>query len=220
MSSSSRIFAVIPAAGHSRRMGAPKLLLTLGGQTVIERLLGVLDRPEIADRVVVLRRDDVMLREAVIRTGGTVVQPAADPPDMRASVEHALHVIRSRHAPTADDGWLIVPADHPLLAPAVLNALLARWNSGGDRILVPVFAARRGHPALFRWNLADDVAAIPHGHGLNWLLERHHDHVAELTVDDDSILLDLDTPQDLAVIERKAHSLDDREEKVEDRLDP
>ena len=215
-----RIFAVIPAAGRSRRMGSPKLLLTLAGQTVIGRLLRVLDRPEIVDRIVVVRQDDGTLRDEVIRSGGTVVHPAVDPPDMRASVQCALDEIRRRHSPAADDGWLLVPADHPLLSADVLEALLVRWTSGRDRILVPAFAGRRGHPALFRWSLGDLVAGIPAGHGLNWLLEQHHSHVAELAVDDDSILLDLDTPADLAVAEQRMRSLDGSGPRIEDRDGP
>ena len=42
-----RLFAVVPAAGHSRRMGRPKLLLPLGASTVIARMLAALARPEI-----------------------------------------------------------------------------------------------------------------------------------------------------------------------------
>ena len=36
-------FALIPAAGRSRRMGTPKLLLDVGGQTVLARLLAALE---------------------------------------------------------------------------------------------------------------------------------------------------------------------------------
>ena len=220
MSQSGRMFAVIPAAGHSRRMGIAKLLLPLGKQTAIGRLLQALDRPDIADRLVVLRRDDELLRDEVIRCGGAPVQPALDPPDMRASVEHALREIRRRHAPHDSDGWLLVPADHPLLAPAVLDSLLARWIDRGDRILVPTFGGRRGHPVVFRWHFADEVSAIPPGRGLNWLLDKYRDRVAEFAVEDDSILLDMDTPADFAAAEQAVRALDDRDSKIEDRKQP
>jgi molybdenum cofactor cytidylyltransferase len=128
---------------------------------------------------------------------------------MRASVECALDEVR-RHMPAPEDGWLLVPADHPLLDAAILDVLLERWKTGRDRILVPTFEGRRGHPTLFRWSLADEVARIPPDHGLNWLIERHRDEVAELPVDDDSVLLDLDTPEDLAAAQRRARSLDGR----------
>ena len=60
-----RIFAVIPAAGHSRRMGEPKLLLPAGDGTVISLFLGALAVPEITETVIVIRKDDVRLKHAV-----------------------------------------------------------------------------------------------------------------------------------------------------------
>jgi molybdenum cofactor cytidylyltransferase len=184
-------------------MGAHKLLLPLGGQTVIRRLLDVLQRSEITDRVVVTRADDEPLQREVERSGGSVVRPAVDPPDMRASVQYALDAIRDRHAPSADDAWLLVPADHPLLEPAVLDLMLEHWGRGRDSILIPTFAGWRGHPALFRWKLAALVPTIPAGRGLNWLLENGCAPVAELPVEDESILLDLDTPEDLETARRR-----------------
>ena len=35
-------FAVVPACGHSTRMGRPKLALPLGDRTVIERVVAAL----------------------------------------------------------------------------------------------------------------------------------------------------------------------------------
>jgi CTP:molybdopterin cytidylyltransferase MocA len=66
-----RLFAVVPAAGHSRRMGQPKLLLPLRTSSVIARMIELLLRPEIAATVVVVRPDDEPLRAAVADGGAT-----------------------------------------------------------------------------------------------------------------------------------------------------
>ena len=50
-----RLFGVVPAAGHSRRMGRPKLLLPLGSSTVIARMLAVLNASAITATIVVVR---------------------------------------------------------------------------------------------------------------------------------------------------------------------
>ena len=173
MSEPRRLFAVIPAAGHSRRMGQPKLLLPLGGTTVIERVLTVLDHPAIAARCVVVRADDAPLTEAVRRAGGLVLHPPVDPPDMRASVCFALETIRRDFSPREDDGWLLVPADHPVLDRGLVETLIATWERDRTPILVPRVGHRRGHPTLFRWSLAREVANIPAGLGLNWLVGEH-----------------------------------------------
>lgn len=193
---SRNLFAVIPAAGHSRRMGHPKLLLPLGGETVLSRLLAALDRPEIAKRVVVVRSDDDRLRREAERCGATVVQPVPDPPDMRTSVERALESLRDRNAPASDDGWLLIPADHPVLDADLVQNLIDVWLREQPRILVPTFQGRRGHPTIFRWDLAEEVSGIPHDRGLNWLLQKYADDVREVAVESAAILFDLDTPAD------------------------
>lgn len=196
MSEPPRLFAVIPAAGHSRRMGRPKLLLPFGGTTVIERVLAVFDHPAIAARCVVVRAGDAALAEAVRSAGGLVLHPPVDPPDMRASVSFALESIQRDFSPREDDGWLLVPADHPVLDRNLIETLIATWERDRPLILVPRVGDRRGHPTLFRWSLAREVARIPNDLGLNWLLNEHPRDVSELPVEGEAALTDLDTPED------------------------
>lgn len=203
MSKHSRLFAVIPAAGESRRMGRSKLLLPLGGQTVMARLLHTLHRAEITERFVVIRPGDERLRAEVVRLGAVPVQPASAPADMRRSVEHALTAVRSQYRPGPDDGWLLIPGDHPLLEPSVLDALTAEWKRCQTPILVPTFEGRRGHPTLFAWSLAEEVFSLPADVGLNGLLQRHPEDVHELAVEEPSVLWDLDTPADYQALLQK-----------------
>lgn len=191
-----RLFALIPAAGRSRRMGTHKLLLTLEGRTVIDRLLTTLAKDGITDRIVVVRADDEPLCEAARSAGGTVVQPSVDPPDMRDSVEFGLRWIEERHAPRPDDGWILLPADHPVLDPSVLGTLIAAWQERTCPILVPAYRGKRGHPTFFRWELVADVRGLPPDCGLNRLLQERQDDVCELPVDNPAVVTDLDTPAD------------------------
>jgi len=198
MSFTRRLFAVIPAAGHSRRMGQPKLLLPWRGTSVIESVLAVLDHPAIAARAVVVRAGDVPLEEAVRRAGGLLVTPAVEPPDMCASVRCALELIQRDFAPHDDDGWMLIPADHPVLDRGLIDGLIALWERDRPSILVPRVGDRRGHPTLFRWSFAREVDRIPVGCGLNWLLAEHAADVSELLVTGTAAITDLDTPEDYA----------------------
>ena len=193
-----RTFALIPAAGRSRRMGSPKLLLPWSSRTVVEQLLIALHRPEIEAVFVVVRPDDVGLQDALSRTAAIVVIPDHDPPDMRDSVELGLKAIQKRFNPKDQDCWLLIPADHPLIEPEVLDGLLARWSSQDCKALVPSFCGRRGHPTLLSWSLAKQVEQLPPGVGINTLLRSSPDLVTEWPTDRESVLADLDTPEDYA----------------------
>lgn len=191
-----RLFALIPAAGHSRRMGSPKLLLPWGGTTVIEHLLATLTRPEICAAVVVVRPNDVNLQTTVGRTAAAVIVADQDPPDMRDTVELGLTAIQDRFQPSEADGWLLIPADHPVIEPEVLDGLLTQWFVTNAEVLVPKFGERRGHPALFRWSLARRIRQLPRGVGINALWRESPGLITEWPTDRESVLIDLDTPQD------------------------
>lgn len=191
-----RVFAVVPAAGHSRRMGHPKLLLSLRGELVISRLLKVLRQPPVEDVAVVVRRSDTELAAAVDGAGGTAVFPETDPPDMRTSVVEGLRALNARYSPAANDVWLLVPADHPLIEPAVLPELLRAWSTLQPDILLPTYHGRRGHPALFCWGLVTQINALPPDRGLNALRELPGIRVVEHETTCPGVTLDLDTPED------------------------
>ena len=179
-------------------MGRPKLLLDWGGRTILERLVEALRRPEIADVVVVARKDDTALHAAADRAGARVVRPSVDPPDMRASVEYGLDWVRRQWAPKAEDGWVLIPADHPLVDAGVLNELISHWRTQRPAIVLPTFEGRRGHPTLLPWGLADQAASIPESQGLNWLVRQHAEATLEVPVQTRSVVLDLDTPEEYA----------------------
>lgn len=177
-------------------MGRAKLLLPLGEKAVIVRLLDVLNRPEIPARLAVVRPGDDMLRTRAEFAGATVVVPHTPPPDMRTSVAHALASIDQRLNPCEEDAWMLVPADHPVLEQNIIDEIISAWRNRTAKILVPTCRGRRGHPTIFRWSLAREVASIPADRGLDWLLEQHVGEVQTVEIADDSILCDLDTPED------------------------
>lgn len=191
---SPRIVAIVPAAGHSRRMGQPKLLLKLGEKTVIARVVEALYAAGIEKVLVVVRPEDLPLAEEVRRTPAALVLPEIAPPDMRVSVEMALRSLE----PAADawEGWMLIPADHPTLEPRAIEELIAAWDSDRSRIAVPSWQGRRGHPTLFPWETAVEVSQLPVDKGLNSLLRSRPERVLEVAASNDGVLIDLDTPED------------------------
>ena len=193
-----RLFAVIPAAGFSRRMGQPKLLLPWRGSTVVEHLLAALAHPRVVARCVVCRRSDNELAQAVERAGGRVIQPAVDPPEMKDSVLAALDEIERQWHPAPDEGWVLCPADQPLLPRGILDPLVAAWDAGSADALIPRHAGRNGHPVLFRWGLLDEIRNLRPDEGLNAIVRHPARRVEFVDLDASGILVDLDTPEDYA----------------------
>jgi molybdenum cofactor cytidylyltransferase len=194
----SRVFALVPAAGHSRRMQTPKLLLPVNGKPVIDHLLEAL-RPAVEETFILVRRDDHDLKKS-LRAHDTlrIVEAAVPPPDMRNSVELLLHAVEGACSPADDDGWLLTPGDHPVVHPLVLRTVVDAFRRDPHAIHIPTFQGKGGHPTLFPWALASRVAELPPDQGLNSLRKLVEVRTAQHPTDEPSVLWDLDTPEDYA----------------------
>lgn len=190
-------YALIPAAGHSQRMGRPKLALPVGSRTVLEAVIEVL-RTGGAEKVLVVLAPHVAFLEAPARTAGAEVLllPAATP-DMRTTVQRGLDWIEAHWQPAPTDRWLLTPADHPVLEVAVVRALSAALDERPDAsIAIPTHQGKRGHPALISWKHVARLRAFPSNEGLNRFLRQMTAETVEVAWPDDSVTRDLDTPED------------------------
>jgi molybdenum cofactor cytidylyltransferase len=187
-------FAVVPACGHSTRMGRPKLALPLGGRTVIEHIVASLREGGVEQVVVVVGPHVPELASLAQRAGASVLALPEATPDMRTTVEKGLAWLEERHHPESDDCWLLAPADHPGFSAAVVRQLLDEGTN--HSIVVPIHNGRRGHPTSFRWHHTHGIRALGPGEGINSYLRLHADETRELPVTDSGILANLDTPED------------------------
>ena len=190
-------FALLPAGGKSSRMGRPKLALPLGRRTVLGHAVTAL-RDAGADPVLVVVGPHVPeLAPLAAAAGAAVLQLEEKTADMRATVEHGLRWLEERCRPAPGAGWLLSPADHPALDPAVVRRLLeARAASPEHTIVVPTFDGRRGHPVLLDWRHGAGLRALPPGLGINVYLRQQRPVTLEVPVPSPGVLLDLDTPED------------------------
>lgn len=191
------IVAVVPAAGHSSRMGRPKLLLPLGGKSVLERVVAAL-RAGGASHVVVIIGPHVPELALLAEVSGAHVCQLAEPtPDMRVTVERGLMWAETHFRPQPTDAWLLSPADHPTLDPVAIRELCGSYfRDPSHSILVPVFGGRRGHPALVAWRHTEGIRALPPDRGINAYFREHTPDVREVEVTSAGVLCDLDTPDD------------------------
>jgi molybdenum cofactor cytidylyltransferase len=190
-------FAVVPAAGHSTRMGRPKLTLPLGSRIVIEYVIDALRTGGIEHVLVVIGPHVPDLGPLATAAGADVLTLAEATADMRSTVEHGLRWIEERYHPEPNDPWLLVPADHPVLDPGLVRQVVVAGTVERP-IVVPVHDGRRGHPTRFAWRHAAAIRELPPGQGINALLRDRAHEVNELPVADPAVLSDLDTPDDYA----------------------
>jgi CTP:molybdopterin cytidylyltransferase MocA len=197
------IFAVIPAAGQSTRMGQPKLALPFAGRTVLEHVITAL-RNGGAQHVVVVTGPHVSELNPLAKRAGADVHAVSDQtPDMRATIEHGLRWLEQRHAPQAADAVLLAPGDHPAFSADLVRRLCEAYSGlRSPSIVVPVHAGRRGHPVLIAWKHVPGVLAMAPDRGVNAYLRQQATDVQELPVDESGVLFNLDAPEDYIALQR------------------
>jgi molybdenum cofactor cytidylyltransferase len=99
----------------------------------------------------------------------------------------------SRPSVPASTGVLIYPSDHPLVSPATITACIAIQHTHRNAIIIPSYQGRRGHPTLFPRPVIEELyfAAT-----LRDVIAANAGLVRLAEVDDDGVVLDLDTPDD------------------------
>ncbi|MCA9045652.1 MAG: nucleotidyltransferase family protein [Planctomycetaceae bacterium] len=193
MSDSKNVIALVPAAGVSRRMGQPKLLMQLGNQRVIDHLVTSLVHPAVERVLVLVRPDDDELQAALRPYSHVdVITPPDSPAEMRESVSLLLKACERHHG----GGWMLIPADSPWIEHRVLDRLIVAWRETPENMVVPVHDGRRGHPTIFPASLSSEIESIPPERGLNYLLHSNPERVVEVQCPEASVLCDLDTPED------------------------
>jgi molybdenum cofactor cytidylyltransferase len=189
------ICAIVPAAGRSRRMGGgvQKLLLPLGGTTVIARVVDqLLDALPDSSRVIVITRaGETGVAEALATRPIEIVSNPLPDGDMLSSIRAGI-----RAAAAGCGAFLIAPGDQPTIPADVIRLMVAAFTDCPDRIIVPSFEGRRGHPILFSSSMATEVLSLFDGEGLRGLLRLHAGAVVELPVTSRGVVDDIDTPDD------------------------
>ncbi|QDT43884.1 molybdopterin-guanine dinucleotide biosynthesis protein MobA [Gimesia alba] len=184
-------------------MGTHKLLLTLGKETVIQRLVHGLSAPFITRIVIVARKEDDRLKDHLSDMDLDLVQPDVDPPDMKRSVQIGLKWIDEHYQPSEQDSWLLIPADHPVLKREVLEVLYQAWKQCQADVMIPTFQNQKGHPAFFRWPVSKDVFELQDDEGINALWKKHRVQPDLFECDFPEILIDLDTPEDFESVQQQ-----------------
>ena len=201
-----RSVALLLAAGDSERMGSPKALLDWHGQPLISHQLQQIQKSDLSECVVVLGRDFDTLAPLVRRSfrPGWKARPVRNPryaEGKSTSIRVGLSSLLMR-----PDAILIASVDQPLdrrLIDALLLAGRKEWDAAGDAparsIMLPSFEGRRGHPPLFRGALLPELLGVQEETlGLRTVVQRVPERVLEIPWNDPGILINLNTPLDLA----------------------
>lgn len=188
-----RIFAVILAAGRSRRFGATKQAEILGDVPLVRRAQ-VTAGAACGGRVItVLGHDWRAVLEAGDRAAGFVVLNDDFDDGMASSI-----VTAARIAAANADALIVILADQPLVDAAHLESLIMHWSGDPLQIVATAFAGRDGPPVLFPSGAFPDLLRLTGDRGAQDLLRSGRYDVKHVHCE--AAATDIDTPADLQAL--------------------
>ncbi|WP_448187664.1 NTP transferase domain-containing protein [Azospirillum sp. sgz301742] len=190
-----RIAAIVLAAGRSSRMGGTnKLLADVHGVPLVARTVDAALASSARPVVVVTGHQGEAVRAALAGRPVTF----ADNPDFADGLSTSLRAGLAA-LPAEVDGALVCLGDMPAVAPGVLDRLIAAYNpTEGRAICLPVAHGRRGNPVLWDRSFFADMARVTGDTGAKHLIGQNTEQVCEVTVEQNGVLDDVDTPDGLA----------------------
>jgi len=186
------ITAIILAAGESKRMGQPKMLLPWGKGTVISHVISIFQEAGLDETLVITGGAREQIEHTISHLKvRTVHNNRFKEGEMLSSIQCGLQAINSQ-----TEAVLIGLGDQPQVQAGSVRKVCEIYDEGKSNIVVPSFQMRRGHPWLVARPLWDGLLNLDSSRSPRDFLNTHRERIEYTNVDDPGVLADLDTPED------------------------
>jgi molybdenum cofactor cytidylyltransferase len=185
------VWALVLAAGESRRMGEPKLLLPFGRSTMIETVVQNCMDSSVDGILVVLGHQWPRILEKLKNYAvETTINPHYQK-GMLSSVQWGLQKL-----PRAAGAAMVVLGDQPGVSSRTMDLVIHAFQSGIKGIVLPTHKGSGGHPLLVDMKYCREIQSLDPAVGLRGLHSLHPDDILRVEVGDTSVLQDIDNPGD------------------------
>lgn len=195
-----QIAALVLAAGKGRRWrgDGPKILAPFEGRPLVA-IAADAALSSGATPVIVVAGDAFQAIRTCLSAWPVHVVSNPDPgTGIASSIRSGLE-----HVPGDAQGCLILLADMPLVRAVHVQRLMDSFEaSGSDRICVPAYRGWRGNPVLWPARYFRPLMDLHGDTGGRQLLKGQSAEVREVEMDDDGVLVDVDTREALAAVAR------------------
>ncbi len=184
------VAGVVLAAGSSSRLGRNKLLLELGGQTLVRRAVHTALDGGLAPVLVVLGHEADRVRAALQGLRCKIVINS----DYDAGVNGSVRLGIER-VPTDAAAAVVMLADMPLVTAGMIRALVSRYRSSLAPLVISEYDGVHAPPMLYDRSLFDEFREFE-GEGCGRHIVRRHRGEADVLPWPGERLADLDVPED------------------------
>lgn len=185
------ITAIILAAGESKRMGQPKMLLPWGGSTVLQTVITAFQTAGVKDILAITGGAHDQVDALIGHTVQTFFNENYQQGEMLSSIQAGLRV-KMRNAQAA----LIALGDQPQIQVKTIKLILQKYKQTKASLIVPSYKMHRGHPWLVALEFWQEILSMQPTESAREFLERHTRDIHYVELNTPTILQDLDTPEE------------------------
>lgn len=187
-----KISAIVLAAGISSRMGSLKQLADFKGKKMIEIVLEKIKRDYFHEIILVLGyKYEEIVKYQKIRADKIVINEEYEKGISSSLKKGVLNISNS------SEGFAIFLADQPLIKEESIEKVVSTFNNKNCMIVAPIYKKEIGHPVIFHKSLSSEIMKLSGDVGAKSIIEKYKHRACFVEVDDEGILIDIDTPEDL-----------------------
>jgi molybdenum cofactor cytidylyltransferase len=192
---SSNISAIILAAGSSRRMGQPKMLLAWGQTTILGQVVSVIGSSGILDICIITGGAREFVEKEIMQWGKELsVRAIFNPYHENGEMLSSLQIGLSAQNPEVE-ATLIGLGDQPQIHLGTVKNLIEASEQSRDKMIIPSFEKRRGHPILIPRQFWPDILRLQSPGTLRDFINSQVDKILYIN-GDATVLQDIDTPEE------------------------
>jgi molybdenum cofactor cytidylyltransferase len=182
---------VIIAAGESKRLGSPKQLLLLDKDTMLNRLIKMVQKAVDFPIYLVLGAYAEKIKAQLPNTNLNIVENNEWQEGMGSSIRIGVQTVID--SANKHDGVLILVCDQPHLSEVAIKDLMALQAIKNTAITASFYANIAGTPALFHQSVFSDLLALKGDQGAKRIIQESDQELAKLQFE--MGVLDIDTPE-------------------------
>ena len=193
------VTGVILAAGQARRMGQPKQLLSLGGQSMVWHVVATACRADFHEVIVITGAYGDQVAEAIKGLPVKIINNEQWADGQSTSVKKAVQSVNPKSQAVA-----FLLADQPLIDVGLLNEVIATYLATKSSIIMPRTLNKPGNPVLFDlgvWRSA--LLELSGDEGARQIIKKNQGCIQYVESLDGEMFFDVDTPAEFELMKKK-----------------
>lgn len=184
------LFAIVLAAGESRRFGSTKQLAPHAGRALVAHATGAAESVCGRHTLLVAGNEWRNVAAACAELQGFLVVNTAFREGLSTSIRAGVASL-----PGVADAVLLMLADQPLVTESHLRTLVGKWRESPDSIVASAYADALGPPVIFPRRFFASLKALRGDRGAKPVIDTNSDCV--IAVECAAAAHDIDRPEDL-----------------------